>query len=136
MCGEISRASSAATSTRARPRTTSSSSTRPARQSKTSQALPSSMRRRARAAPALRSTLHEGAPSERRTVMVSLLDEAANAVVLTPIAKEGLDSWLESAPAHDREWLRTTGFSAEPGKFAFLPNESGRPLEVVVGADL
>lgn len=68
--------------------------------------------------------------------MPSLTDDTANAIPLTPVAKDAFEVWLESAPARDREWLKATGFAAEPGKFAFLPGIDGRPAKVVVGADL
>jgi leucyl aminopeptidase len=68
--------------------------------------------------------------------MPSLTSDATNAIALTPIAKDDFNNWAEAAPARDREWLKTTGFTAEPGKFAFLPGEEGRPANVVVGADL
>jgi leucyl aminopeptidase len=68
--------------------------------------------------------------------MPSLTDDATDAVALTAVAKDGFATWLETQPAREREWLKATGFAAEPGKFAFLPDESGRPARVVVGADL
>ena len=68
--------------------------------------------------------------------MPSLTDDTTNAIPLTPVAKDAFEVWLESAPARDREWLKATGFAAEPGKFAFLPGIDGRPAKVVVGADL
>lgn len=68
--------------------------------------------------------------------MPSLTDDTTNAIPLTPVAKDAFEVWLDSAPARDREWLKATGFAAEPGKFAFLPGIDGRPAKVVVGADL
>lgn len=68
--------------------------------------------------------------------MPSLTDDTTNAIPLTPVAKDAFEVWLESAPARDREWLKATGFAAEPGKFAFLPGIDGCPAKVVVGADL
>jgi leucyl aminopeptidase len=68
--------------------------------------------------------------------MPSLTKDATNALALTPVAKSDFNTWIESAPARDREWLKATGFTAEPGKFAFLPGDDGRPAKVVAGADL
>ncbi len=68
--------------------------------------------------------------------MPALTDDSTSAIPLTPVAKDNYDTWLEAVPAGEREWLKTTGFTAEPGKFAFLPADDGRAARVVVGADL
>lgn len=67
---------------------------------------------------------------------LSLTDDATNAIPLTPIAKDGFTTWLETAPATAREWLKTTGFKAEPGTFAFVPDTGGQTTAALVGADL
>lgn len=66
----------------------------------------------------------------------TLTDDAIGAITLRAVDKRDLNAWLEAAPARDRAWLRATGFTAELGKFAFLPGNDGRPIEVVVGANL
>jgi leucyl aminopeptidase len=66
----------------------------------------------------------------------ALTDDSTNAIALQPIAKDDFAAWLETAPAREREWLKTTGFTAEAGKFAFVQGDDGRAVRVVVGADL
>jgi len=69
-------------------------------------------------------------------VLNTFTDETAGAVTIDTIDKEQLGASLAKAPARDRTWLKTLGFTAEPGKFAFLPGTGGRPNRVVLGADL
>ena len=68
--------------------------------------------------------------------MHALTGSATGAIPITPIAREDLAKWLKSAPAPERAWLKATGFTAEPGKFAFLPGKGARPARVVLGANL
>src|SRR5512143_3217668 len=68
--------------------------------------------------------------------MKSLTTTAADAIAITPVAKDGFKAWLEDQPEADRAWLKAHGFKGEPGKFAFLPSASGHPEKIVVGADL
>ena len=63
-------------------------------------------------------------------------DEKSGAITIDTIDKEGLRRSLAKAPARERAWLKTLGFTAEPGKFVFLPGSDGRPRKVVVGANL
>ncbi|MBI1210885.1 MAG: leucyl aminopeptidase family protein [Alphaproteobacteria bacterium] len=66
----------------------------------------------------------------------SLTTNAADAIAITPVAKDHFKSWLEDQPEAEREWLKANGFKGEAGKFVFLPSSSGRPTRVAVGADL
>ena len=66
----------------------------------------------------------------------TLTDEKSGAITINTIDKAGLDKSLARAPARERTWLKTLGFTAEPGKFVFLPGRDGRPNRVVVGANL
>src|SRR5258706_9342104 len=70
------------------------------------------------------------------TVLNTLTDETSGAITISAVDKKGLKAWLAAAPARDRAWLKTLGFTAEQGKFAFLPGAGGRASRVVVGADL
>jgi len=63
-------------------------------------------------------------------------DDSRNAITITPVDAKGLKAWLKGAPVRDRAWLKTLGFGAEPGKFAFLPPAGRRQAKVLVGADL
>src|SRR3954468_3320104 len=63
----------------------------------------------------------------------SLIDDDAGAVPITVLCKAGLEGWHETAPARERDWAAATGFSAEPGKLALLPDKEGRLGRVLVG---
>jgi leucyl aminopeptidase len=69
-------------------------------------------------------------------VLNTLTDETSGAITISAVDKQSLKSWLGAAPARDRAWLKTLGFAAEPGKFAFVPGSGGRRSRVVVGASL
>nr|WP_211106335.1 leucyl aminopeptidase family protein [Nitrospirillum iridis] len=62
-----------------------------------------------------------------------LAEKAADTVTLVPVRKEGLDAWLETAPAATSAWVRSTGFTAEPGTTSLLPAADGRLDRVLVG---
>jgi len=63
----------------------------------------------------------------------SLIDDTAGALPLTVVTKDRLRAWLSEASERERNWLTSTGFSAEQGKIALLPDENGRLARVVVG---
>jgi leucyl aminopeptidase len=63
----------------------------------------------------------------------SLIDETAGAIPIVLLAKERLGPWLAEAHDYARNWLAATGFAAEPGAFALVPDEAGRLGRVVVG---
>jgi leucyl aminopeptidase len=62
-----------------------------------------------------------------------LTAEAAGAVPVALIAKDRLPGWLAEAHDNERNWLAATGFTAEPGAFALVPDAKGRLGRVVVG---
>ena len=66
----------------------------------------------------------------------ALTDEKGGAITIETIDKAGLDKSLAKAPARERAWFKTLGFTAEAGKFVFVPGSNGRPGKVIVGADL
>ncbi|HEY3909415.1 MAG TPA: leucyl aminopeptidase family protein [Stellaceae bacterium] len=63
----------------------------------------------------------------------SLIDDARGAIPIVALSKERLASWLEAAPEPQRNWLRAIGFSADAGKFALVPGETGGLGRVLVG---
>jgi leucyl aminopeptidase len=63
----------------------------------------------------------------------SLIDETAGAVPITALTKSQLPAWLDKAPERQRNWLTSIGFSADQGKHALLPAESGMLGRVLVG---
>jgi leucyl aminopeptidase len=69
-------------------------------------------------------------------VLNTFTDETSGAITISTIDKKDLKASLARAPARDRTWLKTLGFTAESGRFAFLPGAGGRPNRVVVGANL
>jgi leucyl aminopeptidase len=63
----------------------------------------------------------------------SLIDDTAGAIPVAMLTKDRLPAWLAEAPERDRNWLTATGFAAERGKHALVPDENGRLARVVVG---
>jgi leucyl aminopeptidase len=63
----------------------------------------------------------------------SLIDDTAGAIPVATLPKDGLSTWLAAAPEHQRNWMTTTGFSADQGKLALVPADDGRLARVVVG---
>jgi leucyl aminopeptidase len=59
-----------------------------------------------------------------------LTTDRAGAIPITAVTKTGLPEWIERHPDHGA-WLSATGFSAEPGSFAFLPDREGKPQRVL-----
>src|SRR5216683_1314025 len=63
----------------------------------------------------------------------SLIDETKGAVTITALSKNQLPAWLDSAAEHERNWLTSIGFTADPGKHALVPGEAGKLARVLVG---
>ena len=63
----------------------------------------------------------------------SLIEHSSGAVPITPLTKDRLSVWLETAPEEHRNWVRTTGFTADAGKFALVPGNDGRLDRVLLG---
>ena len=63
----------------------------------------------------------------------SLIDDSAGAISMVGLTKDRLPAWLAEAPERERNWLTATGFGAEPGKHALVPDENGRLSRVAVG---
>src|SRR6266446_755072 len=64
----------------------------------------------------------------------SLIDDDAGAVPVTVLSKAGLEAWRETAPRHERDWAAATGFAAEAGKLALVPDDAGKLGHVLVGS--
>ncbi|HEX3410737.1 MAG TPA: leucyl aminopeptidase family protein [Stellaceae bacterium] len=63
----------------------------------------------------------------------SLIDETEGAIPIAALTKEEFPAWLGRASERERSWLTSIGFSAEAGKHALVPGESGRLARVLVG---
>ena len=63
----------------------------------------------------------------------SLIDHDDNAVPLMALGKAELAAWRESAAARERDWVQATGFTAETGKTALVPDKNGKLARVLVG---
>jgi leucyl aminopeptidase len=63
----------------------------------------------------------------------SLIDETDGAVPIIAVTKDQLPGWLDKAAPCERNWLTSTGFSAETGKHALVPGETGKLARVMVG---
>jgi leucyl aminopeptidase len=63
----------------------------------------------------------------------SLIDKTDGAIPIAALTKSQLGPWLEGAPERERNWLTAIGFSADQGKHALVPGETGRFARVLVG---
>ena len=70
---------------------------------------------------------------ESTEMAFSLIDKTEGAVPIAALTKQQFPAWLENAPERERNWLTSIGFSAEAGKHALVPGESGRLARVLVG---
>ena len=59
-----------------------------------------------------------------------LTTDRSGAIPITPVSAATLPRWTEEH-AHWRTWLAATGFKAEPGSWALLPDRDGRPAAVI-----
>jgi hypothetical protein len=74
-------------------------------------------------------------------VSVSSLVQAAQPEVgvsgvgsLVVLAADAVAPWIAAQPARVATWLAATGFAAEPGKLALVPDESGAIAQAVAVA--
>src|SRR5215470_15196273 len=63
----------------------------------------------------------------------SLIDETDGTVPITALTKNQLPGWLDKAAPCERNWLTSTGFSAESGNHSLVPGETGKLARVMVG---
>jgi leucyl aminopeptidase len=64
-------------------------------------------------------------------MVVSLIDESADAVPLTAVPAPAWSGWLEQQSDTVKAWLGQSGFSAEPGRHALIADERGQLARVV-----
>ncbi|HZB92303.1 MAG TPA: leucyl aminopeptidase family protein [Stellaceae bacterium] len=62
-----------------------------------------------------------------------LVAEAPGAIPITPVTDAALEGRLAALDERARAWVRTTGFTAEAGKWALLPDAAGGVARVLVG---
>ena len=62
-----------------------------------------------------------------------LIDDTADAIPLVALSTSGLEEWLQSAPAHARAWVESTGFAAEAGALSLVPDPSGALVMALAG---
>ncbi len=55
-----------------------------------------------------------------------------NAIVVTPVTREGLDDWMSRASGQQGRWVKEHDFEASPARFLTIPDESGRIATVLV----
>src|SRR5271166_4628620 len=75
----------------------------------------------------------QSADRESREMTDFLIDEIPDAIPITALTKDRLPAWLKEAAERERNWATATGFSAEAGKLALVPSDSGRLARVLVG---
>ena len=59
-----------------------------------------------------------------------LTSDRGGAIPITPVSEATLPRWLD-AHRESGEWIKAVGFKAEPGTFAFLGGNDGRPCAVL-----
>jgi leucyl aminopeptidase len=70
---------------------------------------------------------------ESSEMAFSLINQTDGATRITGLTKNRLAGWLAEAPERERNWVTSTGFSAEAGKHALVPGETGRLARVLCG---
>ncbi|MGM0422560.1 MAG: leucyl aminopeptidase family protein [Pseudomonadota bacterium] len=60
---------------------------------------------------------------------------AENAIPVTPVTTETLQSWLETQDAFVKSYVTSQGFEAEPESFALIPDTKGHTDRVLLGVD-
>src|SRR5438105_2200691 len=63
-------------------------------------------------------------------VLACFTSEQGNAIRITPVREAALPGWLDAHP-ESREWISVMGFKGEPGTFAFLAGDNGRPSGLI-----
>ncbi len=66
-------------------------------------------------------------------MLAHLTSDKGEAIPITPVTRDGFAAWLVAAGEADRNWLKATGFAAEPGKLGLLPGPGGRLARILVG---
>ena len=76
---------------------------------------------------------HSAATQNLGAAMQFSLIDGNGAVPITVLYKDALSAWRETALARERDWVAATGFTAEAGKIALVPDGGGRLGRVLVG---
>jgi leucyl aminopeptidase len=63
-------------------------------------------------------------------MLACFTSEQGSAMRITTVGEEALPGWLDAHP-ESREWISTVGFKGEPGTFAFLAGDKGRPSGLI-----
>jgi len=59
----------------------------------------------------------------------------AGALLLTPLSKDTLKTWLAGQSGDRVAWVQNTGFTGAPGTICLLPDKAGALTQVLVGID-
>jgi leucyl aminopeptidase len=62
-----------------------------------------------------------------------LIDKTPGAIPIAALTRNRLAAWFDEAPERERNWVTSTGFSADAGKHALVPGETGKLARVLVG---
>jgi leucyl aminopeptidase len=65
--------------------------------------------------------------------LIPFISDATDAVPVMPVAAGDLAASLEGLDARARRWAGDTGFKAEPGQVALVPDDSGGLARVLIG---
>ncbi len=64
--------------------------------------------------------------------LVDATDAAEDAIVVTPVTREGLDDWMSRASGQQVRWVKEHDFEASPARYLTIPDENGRIATVLV----
>ena len=64
-----------------------------------------------------------------------LVGRAKSALPIEAVAQNDFEAWSRDQEASARDWLKTTGFRARPGQFAFLLDGAGGAARVLAGVE-
>src|ERR1700730_430985 len=78
--------------------------------------------------PGIASAIEEAYP-----VLSHLVSDGVKSVPLTPVAADDLATRTAALDEVGRRWLGATGYTAEPGKVALLPDKKGEIARVLIG---
>jgi leucyl aminopeptidase len=66
-------------------------------------------------------------------VLSHLISEGGDAIPLTPLAADDLAARTAALDETGRRWIKSIGFTGDPGKVALVPDASGKLSRVLVG---
>jgi leucyl aminopeptidase len=62
-----------------------------------------------------------------------LTEPVADSIGILPVRDRDLTVWQQTASAAAQNWVRSTGFNADPGEVALLPGPDGALAQVLIG---